>query len=45
MEDSPLKAWTEREGRLLRLARPKANLIDAEILRLIDGPRPRLSPA
>ena len=34
MEDSPLKAWTEREGRLLRLrlARPKANLIDAEMI-------------
>jgi cyclohexa-1,5-dienecarbonyl-CoA hydratase len=31
---SPLKVWTEREGRLLRLrlARPKANIIDAAMI-------------
>ncbi len=39
MEDSPLKAWTEREGRLLRLrlARPKANLIDAEMIAALNA--------
>ena len=34
MPDAPLKVWLEREGALLRLrlARPKANLIDAEMI-------------
>ena len=34
MNDSPLKVWLERDGALLRvcLARPKANLIDAEMI-------------
>ena len=33
-EDSPLRVWRERDGRLLRLrlARPKANLIDAAMV-------------
>ena len=31
MTDSPLKVWLEKDGALLRLrlARPKANVIDA----------------
>ncbi len=39
MADAPLKVWIEREGRLLRLrlARPKANLIDAEMIAALDG--------
>ena len=34
MPESPLKVWLEREGALLRLrlARPKANLVDAEMI-------------
>ena len=34
MNDSPLRAWLERDGALLRLrlARPKANLIDAAMI-------------
>jgi cyclohexa-1,5-dienecarbonyl-CoA hydratase len=34
MNDSPLKVWLERDGALLRLrlARPKANVIDAEMI-------------
>ena len=34
MADSPLKVWLERDGALLRLrlARPKANLIDAAMI-------------
>ena len=34
MNSEPLKAWLERDGALLRLrlARPKANLIDAEMI-------------
>ncbi|MDH4095104.1 MAG: cyclohexa-1,5-dienecarbonyl-CoA hydratase [Betaproteobacteria bacterium] len=34
MTDSPLKAWLERDGALLRLrlARPKANVIDAAMI-------------
>jgi cyclohexa-1,5-dienecarbonyl-CoA hydratase len=37
MPESPLKAWLEREGALLRLrlARPRANLIDAEMIRAL----------
>ena len=37
MADAPLKVWLEREGALLRLrlARPKANLIDAEMIRAL----------
>jgi cyclohexa-1,5-dienecarbonyl-CoA hydratase len=35
----PLKVWLESEGRLLRLrlSRPKANLIDAEMIAALDG--------
>lgn len=35
---SPLKAWTEQDGRLLRLrlARPKANVIDAAMIAALD---------
>ena len=34
MSDSPLKVWLDRNGALLRLrlARPKANLIDAAMI-------------
>jgi cyclohexa-1,5-dienecarbonyl-CoA hydratase len=34
MAESPLKAWTERDGALLRLrlARPKANIVDAAMI-------------
>jgi len=37
MAEAPLKVWLEREGALLRLrlARPKANLIDAEMIRAL----------
>ena len=36
--ESPLKVWSERDGKLLRLrlARPKANLIDAEMIAALD---------
>jgi len=36
---SPLKVWIEAEGRLLRLrlSRPKANLIDAEMIVALDA--------
>lgn len=36
----PLKAWTERDGRLLRLrlARPKANVLDAAMIAALDEP-------
>ena len=36
---APLKVWFEAEGRLLRLrlSRPKANLIDAEMIAALDG--------
>jgi cyclohexa-1,5-dienecarbonyl-CoA hydratase len=36
---SPLKVWVERDGRLLRLRlnRPKANIIDAEMIAALDG--------
>jgi cyclohexa-1,5-dienecarbonyl-CoA hydratase len=39
MADSPLKAWLDRDGRLLRLrlARPKANLIDAAMILALDN--------
>lgn len=35
---SPLKVWIERDGRLLRLRlnRPKANIIDAEMITALD---------
>lgn len=38
MPDTPLKAWLERDGHLLRLrlARPKANLIDAAMISALD---------
>ena len=34
MTDSPLKAWLDRDGSLLRLrlANPKANLVDAAMI-------------
>ena len=37
--NAPLKVWFEAEGRLLRLrlSRPKANLIDAEMIAALDG--------
>ncbi len=36
---SPLKVWLDREGRLLRLrlARPKANVVDADMIAALDG--------
>jgi len=36
---SPLKVWVERDGRLLRLRlnRPKANIIDAEMIAALDA--------
>ncbi len=39
MSDSPLRVWTEHDGALLRLrlARPKANVLDAAMLRAIDA--------
>ena len=38
MAESPLKVWTEHDGRLLRLrlARPKANVIDAAMIAGLD---------
>jgi cyclohexa-1,5-dienecarbonyl-CoA hydratase len=38
MNESPLKAWVERDGVLLRLrlARPKANIVDAEMISALD---------
>jgi cyclohexa-1,5-dienecarbonyl-CoA hydratase len=38
MNESPLKTWVERDGALLRLrlARPKANVIDAEMISALD---------
>jgi len=39
MLDSPVKSWLERDGALLRLrlARPKANLVDAAMIRALHG--------
>jgi len=39
MADSPLKVWLEHDGSLLRLrlARPKANLVDAAMIRALDS--------
>lgn len=39
MTDSPLKAWIERDGMLLRLrlARPKANLLDAAMIAALSS--------
>lgn len=39
MSDSPLKVWTDRDGGLLRLrlARPKANIIDAAMITALDA--------
>ncbi|MCC2112835.1 MAG: enoyl-CoA hydratase/isomerase family protein, partial [Hyphomicrobiales bacterium] len=39
MMTAPLKSWIERDGRLLRLrlARPKANIIDAEMIAALQG--------
>ncbi len=39
MADSPLRVWRDRGGRLLRLRldRPKANLIDAEMIAALDA--------
>ena len=38
MSDAPLKVWLERDGALLRLrlARPKANLVDAQMIAALD---------
>ncbi len=38
LAESPLKVWSERDGKLLRLrlCRPKANLIDAEMIAALD---------
>ncbi len=38
MNDSPLKVWRERDGKLLRLrlARPKANIVDAAMIVALD---------
>ena len=38
MSESPLRVWQEREGALLRirLARPKANVLDAPMLQALD---------
>jgi cyclohexa-1,5-dienecarbonyl-CoA hydratase len=39
MAETPLKVWIEREGALLRLrlARPKANILDAAMIAALDG--------
>jgi cyclohexa-1,5-dienecarbonyl-CoA hydratase len=39
VNDSPLKVWLERDGALLRLrlARPKANLIDAQMIAALSA--------
>ncbi len=39
MSDAPLRVWRERDGKLLRLrlARPKANIIDAEMIGALDA--------
>ena len=39
MNESPLKVWLERDGALLRLrlARPKANLIDAQMIAALSA--------
>jgi cyclohexa-1,5-dienecarbonyl-CoA hydratase len=39
MADAPLKVWVEREGALMRmrLARPKANVIDAAMIAALQG--------
>ena len=38
MSDSPLNVWQDREGKLLRLelARPKANIVDAEMIAALE---------
>jgi cyclohexa-1,5-dienecarbonyl-CoA hydratase len=39
MSDSPLKDWLELDGALLRLrlARPRANIVDAQMIAALDG--------
>jgi cyclohexa-1,5-dienecarbonyl-CoA hydratase len=39
MTDGPLKVWRDRDGKLLRLrlSRPKANVIDAEMIAALDA--------
>lgn len=39
MSESPLKVWLEHDGRLLRLrlARPKANIVDAEMIAALSA--------
>ena len=39
MADAPLEVWREHEGRLLRLRlnRPKANIVDAEMIAALDA--------
>jgi cyclohexa-1,5-dienecarbonyl-CoA hydratase len=52
MAGAPLEVWRERDGRLLRLrlARPKANIVDAEMIAALDAAlaeavRPGAAPA
>jgi hypothetical protein len=39
MTEAPLQVWRERDGRLLRLRlnRPKANIVDAEMIAALDA--------
>ena len=39
MSESPLKVWLERDGKLLRLrlARPKANIVDAAMIKALQA--------
>ena len=39
MSDSPLKVWLDRDGTLLRLrlAQPKANIVDAAMIAALDA--------
>ena len=39
MSDQPLKIWLDRNGTLLRLrlSRPKANIVDAEMIGALDA--------
>ena len=39
MTDEPLKVWRDRDGALLRLrlARPKANIVDAAMIAALDA--------
>ena len=39
MSEQPLKVWLDRDGKLLRLQlnRPKANIVDAEMIAALDA--------